>query len=210
MAEPWTVLRPPPTPKSVRPLQETFGSRSRRPGSPLSPINPSPTCRRHYPGGPSGCICRFFPARCSLPRGNGGSASTTQTFEACSAFIRITAAGPLGRPSCRRRASGTMRPLSRGFGRAGCPILPPVSFQAPSTSAWVVSSSHRVDDRFQGTHFPDFGDCHSVAAGWPGQGAICNRGSTRTASTGSVGRRSSARRVACPSRSSRGSRKPRE
>ena len=42
----------------VRPLIETFGSLSRRMGSPLSPITPSPACCRHYPGGPDGCTHR--------------------------------------------------------------------------------------------------------------------------------------------------------
>ena len=44
--------------QNVRPLIETFGLLSRRPGSPLSPINPSPACCRHYPGGPDGCTHR--------------------------------------------------------------------------------------------------------------------------------------------------------
>ena len=74
--------------RSVRLPHETCGSLSRRTGSPLSPVNPSPACCCHYPGGPDGCICRSFPIRWSLPRDRGGSASTTSVFEACSAFTR--------------------------------------------------------------------------------------------------------------------------
>ena len=50
-----------------------------------------PACRAHYPGGPSGCICRLLPHPRGLPRNSGGSASTTVTFEACSGFTRVTA-----------------------------------------------------------------------------------------------------------------------
>jgi len=35
---------------------------------------------------PMGCICRFFPHGYGLPRYQGGSASTTCVFEACSTF----------------------------------------------------------------------------------------------------------------------------
>src|SRR5882757_10737837 len=75
-------VRPPPG--------ETYGSLSRRTGSPLSPVKPSPTCCCHYPGGPDGCICRSFPIRWSLPRVRGGSASTT-SFSRPARHLHVTA-----------------------------------------------------------------------------------------------------------------------
>jgi hypothetical protein len=60
-----SVLFPCPTPAAAQ---------CRRSRSPPSPRRVSPvaritfrTCRAHYPGGPSGCICRFFPVRMAFP-----------------------------------------------------------------------------------------------------------------------------------------------
>ncbi len=71
-----------------------------------------PTCRAHYPGGPSGCACRFLPRSYGLPQMAGGSASALELSRPAQASRVLRPIGSLSRP---RRA------LSRGFGPAGYP-----------------------------------------------------------------------------------------
>ena len=60
------------------------------------------------------------------------------TFEACSGFTRVRPARSLNRPR---------RPLSQGFGPAGYPTRPPVSYQIKPTTVWVDPSSTGVTRR---------------------------------------------------------------
>ena len=47
---------------------------------------PMPACRRHYPGGTVGCICRSLPQRWQPSPYSGQVGFRIQPFEACSAF----------------------------------------------------------------------------------------------------------------------------
>ena len=52
-----------------------------------------PTCRAHYPGGSSGCVCRLLP-RITQPSPNGRRVGIRiVTFKACSGFTHVTACG---------------------------------------------------------------------------------------------------------------------
>src|SRR6476620_8658937 len=79
-----------------------------------------PTCRAHYPDGPDGCACRLLPRLHGLPRISVGSASATSLSRPAQASLTLRPVGLLSRPR---------RPLSRGFGPAGCPSEPLVSYQ---------------------------------------------------------------------------------
>ena len=81
-------------------------------GPPPITRNTFPTCRAHYPGGPSGCICRFLPRPCCLPQMAGGSASALSLSRPAQASRMLRPIGSLSRPR---------RPLSRGFSPAGYP-----------------------------------------------------------------------------------------
>ena len=61
----------PPIRRRCRPMAGT------NPGPPPITRTTFPTCRAHYPGGPSRCARRLLPGPCCLPRYSGGSASTT-------------------------------------------------------------------------------------------------------------------------------------
>ncbi len=50
-----------------------------------------PACRAQYPGGSNGCSCRLLRHPCCLPRFEGGSASASLPFEACSGFTHVAA-----------------------------------------------------------------------------------------------------------------------
>ncbi len=57
-----------------------------------------PTCRAHYPGGSSGCVCRLLP-RITQPSPNGRRVGIRiVTFEACSGFTHVTARWIAQRP----------------------------------------------------------------------------------------------------------------
>ena len=47
-------------------------------------------CRRHYPGGPSGCFARLVRMTSAFPESQTGRLHVT-VFEACSAFTHVTA-----------------------------------------------------------------------------------------------------------------------
>src|SRR3954463_2099895 len=79
-----------------------------------------PTCRAHYPDGPDGCARRLLPRLHGLPRFCDGSASATSLSRPAQALLTLRPVGSLDRPR---------RPLSRGFGPAGCPSGPLVSYQ---------------------------------------------------------------------------------
>ncbi len=79
-----------------------------------------PTCRAHYPGGSSGCLCRLLPRSCSLPQMAGGSASALTLSRPAQASHALRPAGSLSHPR---------RPLSWGFNPAGYPTKPPTSYR---------------------------------------------------------------------------------
>src|SRR4051812_33671868 len=79
-----------------------------------------PTCRAHYPDGPDGCARRLLPRLHGLPRFCDGSASATSLSRPAQALLTLRPVGSLDRPR---------RPLSRGFGPAGCPSGPLASYQ---------------------------------------------------------------------------------
>src|SRR6476620_5360933 len=79
-----------------------------------------PTCRAHYPDGPDGCARRLLPRLLGLPRFCDGSASATSLSRPAQALLTLPPVGSLDRPR---------RPSSRGFGPAGCPSGPLVSYQ---------------------------------------------------------------------------------
>src|SRR5262245_13503773 len=106
-------LQPPPE-ATLRPLL------SPQTGLPLQPRTTLPTCRAHYPGGPSGCACRLLPRSCSLPHMAGGSASALSLSRPAQALLALRPAESLNRPR---------RPLSRGFDPASCPATSLVSFR---------------------------------------------------------------------------------
>ena len=60
-------------------------------GSPVLPWFSLCTCRRHYPGGIAGCMCRFLPQRWQLSLNKRQVSLHIELFEACSTFTRVTA-----------------------------------------------------------------------------------------------------------------------
>ena len=67
-------------------------------GSPPITRTIFPTCRAHYPGGLSGCVCRLLP-RITRPSPNGRRVGIRiVTFEACSGFTPLRPIGLLSRP----------------------------------------------------------------------------------------------------------------
>src|SRR5210317_815933 len=65
-------VRLPPEPPSENDVEDATLIPS---GSPPITRTTLPTCRAYYPGGSSGCMCRFLPRLCCLPQMAGGSAS---------------------------------------------------------------------------------------------------------------------------------------
>ncbi len=94
-----------------------------------------PTCRAHYPGGPSGCACRFLPRSYGLPQMAGGSASALSLSRPAQASRVLRPIGSLSRPR---------RPLSRGFSPAGYPNQAARQLPDLSTIIRVESSSTGV------------------------------------------------------------------
>jgi hypothetical protein len=77
----------------------------------------------------TGACVDCFPVPRGLPQTLGGSASALSFSRPAQASIALRPARLLNRPSCRRRASGTLGPLSRGSSGTSCPATPPVSYQ---------------------------------------------------------------------------------
>ena len=99
-------------------------------GSPPITQTTFPTCRAHYPGGSSGCMCRLLPRSCSLPQLAGGSASALSLSRPAQALLALRPIGSLSRPR---------RPLSRGSGSAGYPMKPLVRYQINrQLSGWIL------------------------------------------------------------------------
>ncbi len=73
------------------------------------------------PADRDGCMCRLLPRSRGLPRYAGGSASASLLSRPAQALLTLRPAGLLNRPR---------RPLSRGFGPAGYPAKPLVSYQS--------------------------------------------------------------------------------
>ena len=123
----------PPPEVTLRPLP------SPATGLPRLPVITFLACRAHYPRRTAnGCIRRLLP-RSTRPSPNLRRVGVhIFTFEACSGFTRVRPARSLNRPR---------RPLSQGFGPAGCPTRPPVSYQIKPTTVWVDTSSTGVTRR---------------------------------------------------------------
>src|SRR3954463_150445 len=105
-----------------------------------------PTCLAHYPDGPDGCACRLLPRLRGLPRMRGGAASVTSLSRPAQASLTLRPVGLLSRPR---------RPLSRGFGPAGYPSGPLVSYQLNRQLAgWnlppLVNRALRAHSHFRG------------------------------------------------------------
>ena len=106
--------------RPARRLAQRGGRHPRRDGSPPITRITFPTCRAHYPGGSSGCLCRLLPRSCGLPRFPGGSASASSLSRPAQASRALRPAGLLNRPR---------RPLSRGSDPASYPTKPLVSYR---------------------------------------------------------------------------------
>jgi len=104
-----------------------------------------PTCRAHYPDGPERVhLLVATPSHAGLPRNSGGSASMTSLSRPAQASYTLRPVGLLNRPR---------RPLSRGFGQAGYPTKPLVSYQALPTTAWMDPSSTGEPRRWGALNF---------------------------------------------------------
>src|SRR4051812_22236818 len=111
---------------TLRPRPSPVMGLPRLPGSPSRHAAPTTPMDRN------GCSCRLLPHSAGLPRYAGGSASITSLSRPVRASLTLRPAGLLSRP---------WRPWSRGFGPAGCPAVPLVSYQSLPTTLWVVPSS---------------------------------------------------------------------
>ena len=119
----------PPPEVTLRPLP------SPATGLPRLPVSPSLRAVPTTPADRNGCIRRLLP-RSTRPSPNLRRVGVhIFTFEACSGFTRVRPARSLNRPR---------RPLSQGFGPAGYPTRPPVSYQIKPTTVWVDPSSTGV------------------------------------------------------------------
>ena len=122
----------PPPEVTLRPLP------SPATGLPRLPVSPSLRAVPTTPADRNGCIRRLLP-RSTRPSPNLRRVGVhIFTFEACSGFTSVRPARSLNRPR---------RPLSQGFGPAGYPTRPPVSYQIKPTAVWVDPSSTGVTRR---------------------------------------------------------------
>ena len=122
----------PPPDVTLRPLP------SPATGLPRLPVSPSLRAVPTTPADRNGCIRRLLP-HSTRPSPNLRRVGVhIFTFEACSGFTRVRPARSLNRPG---------RPLSQGFGPAGYPTRPPVSYQIKPTTVWVDPSSTGVTRR---------------------------------------------------------------
>ena len=122
----------PPPEVTLRPLP------SPATGLPRLPVSPSLRAVPTTPADRNGCIRRLLP-RSTRPSPNLRRVGVhIFTFEACSGFTRVRPARSLNRPRW---------PLSQGFGPAGYPTKPPVSYQIKPTTVWVDPSSTGVTRR---------------------------------------------------------------
>src|SRR5262245_24271359 len=86
-----TLLRPCPTPAMTVACRDVEAATLARDGSPPITRTTFPTCRAHYPGGSSGCVCRLLPPL-TRPSPNGRRVGIRIVpFEACSGFTHVTA-----------------------------------------------------------------------------------------------------------------------
>ncbi len=106
-------------------------------GSPPITRNTFPTCRAHYPGGSSGCICRFLPRACCLPQMAGGSASALALSRPAQASQRYgppdrsAAQGDLCHEASARPVTRTKLLVSyRTYRQLSVWIPPPLVFRA--------------------------------------------------------------------------------
>src|SRR3954447_7941899 len=110
-------VRLPPWPASYNTVEAATLAQD---GSPPITRITLPTCRAHYPGGSSGCMCRLLPRSRGLPQMAGGSASALSLSRPAQASLTLRPVGLLSR---------LKRPLSRGSSPSGYPAEPLVSYQ---------------------------------------------------------------------------------
>jgi hypothetical protein len=123
-------VRPPPAPS---PCGDVEAATLVPNGYPPITRSAFPTCRAQYPDGPKRVhVSVASPLHTGLPRFSGGSASITSLSGPAQASHALRPVGLLSRPR---------RPLSRGFGPAGYPAKPLVSYQVLPTTSWVDPSS---------------------------------------------------------------------
>jgi hypothetical protein len=115
-----TLVRPCPTPVMVAACCDVEAATLAHDGSPPITRTTFPTCRAHYPGGSSECVCRLLPRSYSLPQMAAGSASALSLSRPSQASLALRPAGSL---SCPRQ------PLSRGSNPRSCPHEPLVSYR---------------------------------------------------------------------------------
>jgi hypothetical protein len=105
-----------------------------------------PACRAHLPRQiETGARVGYFPIPRGLPRISGGSASATSLSRPAQASLALRPAGSLNRPR---------RPLSQGFGVAGCPAKPLASYQIKPTTVWVEPPSTGDTRRLGALRYP--------------------------------------------------------
>jgi hypothetical protein len=93
-----TLLRPCPTPAMAVACRDVEAATLAPDGPPPITRTTFPTCRAHYPGGSSGCVCRLLPRSCSLPQMAGGSASALSLSRPAQASLALRPVGLLSRP----------------------------------------------------------------------------------------------------------------
>ena len=121
-------------------------------GSPPMTRITLPTCRAHYPGGSSGCMCRLLPHSRGLPQMAGGSASALSLPRPAQASLTLQPIGLLSR-------------LTATFVTRLRPVRLPsrTARQLPdqSTTLWVEPSS-TGDPRLRGAlPNPDLRACYA-------------------------------------------------
>src|SRR5215207_6386503 len=88
-------VRLPPWPASYNTVEAATLAQD---GSPPITRITLPTCRAHYPGRSSGCMCRLLPRSRGLPQMAGGSASALSLSRPAQASLTLRPAGSLSRP----------------------------------------------------------------------------------------------------------------
>ena len=149
-----TVILPCPTPADAAARSDVEAATLAPNGSPPITRTTFPTCRAHYPGGSSGCLCRLLP-RITQPSPNGRRVGIRiVTFEACSGFTHVTA---------RRIAHS--RPQATFVTRLQPMRLPAqAARQLPDQSTTLrVDSSSTDDSRLQGA-LPSENSCTAAGA----------------------------------------------
>src|SRR4029077_20448546 len=110
-----TLLRPCPTPAMATACRDVEATTLAADGSPPITRTTFPTCRAHYPGGSSGCVCRLLPRSCSLPQMAEGSASALSLSRPAQASLTLRLIGSLSHHGdlCHEASALPVTPPSR-------------------------------------------------------------------------------------------------